>query len=159
MAQTYTVTDACPICGDTMTIARLECGNCGSALEGAFRLGTSTRGAATAGQRGDETRFGRLARLDQTQLEFVEAFLSCRGVIKNMEDMLGISYPTVKARLAAVLEAMGVAGDDEPPAADQRRARREILAELAAGRITTEAAHALLLQAPTASGDDEQDDD
>lgn len=71
--------------------------------------------------------------------------MQCRGVIKNVEDMLGISYPTVKARLNNVLEAMGFDADDDQPDADRRRNRREILADLAAGRITTAEAHEKLL--------------
>ena len=159
MPQTYDVDGACPVCGDTMVVTRLSCGRCGSSLEGAFRLttplagGTAVRGAVPAA-RGELARFGRLARLDHTQLEFVETFLRCEGVIKNVEDMLGISYPTVKRRLANVLTTMGFALDEDQPAvAEARRMRREILADLAAGRITTEEAHRKLAE-NQASGDD-----
>ncbi len=70
--------------------------------------------------------------------------------------MLGISYPTVKARLASVLETMGFGPDGESAAPERREARREILADLAAGRITTEKAHRLLARegAGEQSGDD-----
>ena len=157
---THEVDGACPVCGSAMTVMRLGCPQCGSALEGAFVLtGHATAGATPRSglllSRADvDSRFGRLARLDRPQLEFVEAFLLCRGVIKNVEDMLGISYPTVKARLANVLDAMGFDLGEEPPAADLRRARREILADLAAGRISTEEAHALL-QRNQVPGDDD----
>lgn len=151
MPDTYEVDPTCPVCGDRMVVSRLTCGHCGSALEGAFRVrgGTASgplgprAGGRTARGEG-EARFGRLARLDATQLEFVETFLQCRGVIKNVEDMLGISYPTVKTRLADVLSAMGFGPEEELPDGDRRRERREILADLAAGRISTEEAHRLL---------------
>jgi len=104
--------------------------------------------------RGEE-RFGRLARLNDEQLEFVEVFLRCRGVIKNVEDMLGVSYPTVKGRLNAVLEALGLASDDDIAPAEQRRMKREILNDLAAGRITTDEAHELLARVQLL-GDDER---
>jgi hypothetical protein len=139
----------------------MTCGHCGSALEGAFIVGgrqdgLPVRRSVPLGARADlEARFGRLARLDAAQLEFVEAFLRCRGVIKNVEDMLGISYPTVKARLANVLEAMGFAADEEQLAPESRRQRREILADLAAGRITTEEAHRQLARAQSAGEDEE----
>src|SRR5215471_2669360 len=137
-----------------MVISRLSCRNCGSALEGAFSLRDQSSGFDTqlwqSGAPGDEARYGRLARLDGTQLEFVEIFLRCRGVIKNVEDMLGISYPTVKARLADVLAAMGFGPEEDLPDGDQRRERREILADLAAGRISTEEAHRLLGRQPDA---------
>ncbi len=158
MAQTFDVTDECPVCGGMLIVTQLTCERCSSSLAGSFRLASAP--IAGSASRGDETRFGRLARLDATQLEFVETFLRCRGIIKNVEDMLGISYPTVKARLAGVLETMGVATDEDIPAAARRRAqRRKILADLAEGRITTEEAHTLLLnlQAAPESVDDADD--
>jgi hypothetical protein len=163
---THAFDGVCPVCGDQMVISRMTCGGCGSSLEGALRLSEPRTGVpagpdAVGGDPGAratshplaretrerqdaERRFGRLARLDDAQLQFVEAFLRCRGVIKNVEDMLGISYPTVKARLASALETMGFGAEDELPAADRRQARREILAALAGERITTEQAHRLL---------------
>jgi hypothetical protein len=166
MPQTYEVDGACPVCGAGMTVTRLSCGRCGSSLEGSFHLATphTQPGARRSGPiapRGEaESRFGRLARLNPAQLEFVETFLRCRGVIKNVEDMLGISYPTVKARLASVLEAMGFGSEDELPVAERRRVRRVILADLASGRITIEEAHRLLRnQAPDErEGDDEREE-
>lgn len=145
MERTHIIDSVCPVCGDEMVISRLSCGNCGSALEGSFALSTSSEeddADYSSGRRDEreESRFGRLARLDNVQLEFVEVFLRCRGIIKNVEDMLGISYPTVKARLADVLETMGLGTEEEMPSADHRRVRREILADLAAGRISTDEA-------------------
>src|SRR5215471_4781041 len=149
MSQRRRVSGICPVCGETMVVTRLSCGSCGSALEGTFQL--SEIGAAPAA--GAE-RFGRLARLDAAQLQFVEVFLRCRGVIKNVEDMLGISYPTVKARLANVLETLGFESDEERPAAD-RELRREILADLSSGRISVEEAHRRLRAQETSEGDDQ----
>jgi hypothetical protein len=159
MPQTWKAPEACPVCGDHLTITRLSCDRCGSALEGAFETLAGGEGARKSGPlgvaaRGDAARFGRMARLDDEQLEFVETFLRCRGVIKNVEDMLGVSYPTVRARLNAVLEAMGFGGDEEPATADRRRARREILSELAAGRISAEEAHELLGRAHALTDED-----
>lgn len=147
MAHTHEVDGSCPVCGNAMFVSRLSCDRCGSALEGAFTLTgqptTRKNGASLAGRESDD-RFGRLARLNDQQLEFVEVFLRCRGTIKDVEDMLGISYPTVKSRLANVLEAMGFSDDENTTA--PRHARRDILARLAAGSITTEEAHRLLAE-------------
>lgn len=152
MAQTWEAPTRCPVCGhDHLLVARLACPHCGSAVEGVFEPAGVARGRSEA--RG-ETRFGRLARLNDEQLEFVEVFLRCRGVIKNVEDMLGVSYPTVRGRLNAVLETLGLATDDDNSMAERRRMRREILADLSAGRITIEEAHELLARAP-APPDDE----
>jgi hypothetical protein len=40
-----------------------------------------------------------LANLSAEDQVFVMAFLRCSGSIKEMEEMFGISYPTVKSRL------------------------------------------------------------
>jgi len=178
MNQTWEAPELCPVCGhDHLLIERLRCPHCGSALEGAFeparhadaqsypaesgarRSGplASSAQAARSEARGEargEARFGRLARLSDEQLEFVEVFLRCRGVIKNVEDMLGVSYPTVRARLNATLETLGLAGDDDGMAVEQRRARREILNDLSAGRITADEAHALLARAQLLADDE-----
>jgi hypothetical protein len=37
----------------------------------------------------------------------VETFLKCRGNIKDVEKELGISYPTVRAKLDDVITALG----------------------------------------------------
>lgn len=167
MAQTFDVDGSCPVCGEAMIVTRLSCARCGSSLEGTFQLtGVPGRrtpsgplGARGGGRSEEEVRFGRLARLDAAQLDFVEAFLRCRGVIKNVEDMLGISYPTVKSRLANVLAAMGFGPEEDLPDGDQRRERREILADLRDGRISMEEAHRLLArpQGDEDVGDDEGD--
>lgn len=172
MGQTWEAPDVCPVCGhDHMIITRLRCPVCGSALEGEFEPrhdttahaahadGANRRSGPLAGIAGaparGEARYGRLARLSDEQLEFVEVFLRCRGVIKNVEDMLGVSYPTVKGRLNAVLDALGLSSDDDTAPAEQRRMRREILADLSAGRISADEAHELLARMPP-TGDDER---
>ncbi len=158
--QTHDVSGRCPVCGTIMTVTGLSWGAWGTSLDGSFHV-TGTTAAGRSGplpQRADaEARFGRLARLDAQQLEFVETFLRCRGVIKNVEDMLGISYPTVKARLGNVLDALGFAPEEELPVAERRARRREILADLAAGRITTEEAHQLLARNQSPAGEDDDD--
>jgi hypothetical protein len=144
LADLYDVDGVCPVCGASMTITRLHCERCASTLEGHFQL--SLNASTSEVQAVPERRFGRLVRLDSEQIEFVEAFLRCRGVIKNVEDMLGISYPTVKARLGNALTAMGFSADDEQNDPAWRRTRHEILADLSAGRITTEEAHQQLIR-------------
>jgi len=159
MAQTYDISSTCPVCGEAMIVSRLSCPHCASSLEGAFRVTeTSSNPSSPPGARAPDARFGRLARLDGAQLEFVETFLRCRGVIKNVEDMLGISYPTVKARLANVLESLGFGADDDALDAERRQARREILADLANGRISTEEAHTLLARNQVAPRDGDNDE-
>jgi len=119
-----------------MAITRMECGTCHSALEGQFAVNGQGRSTGES-----EGYFGRLERLTRGQLDFVETFLRCRGIIKNVEAMLDISYPTVKARLNNVIEALGFQVEEDMPDPERRRERREILQDLAQGKITTEEAH------------------
>lgn len=114
----------CPVCSDEMIVTRLKCTSCDTAIEGTFEL-------------------SKFARLSKEHLEFVETFLKSRGNIKEVERELGISYPTVRGRLDAVLEALGYRV--EPSAADEgaraKHARRkEILDALNRGELSSEEA-------------------
>ena len=95
----HDVIATCPVCSDELTITRLHCRSCGTALEGEFGVG----------------RFGRL---DREQLSLLESFLRSRGNLKEMERELGISYPTVRGRVDALVRALGFGDDADPLAAD-----------------------------------------
>jgi hypothetical protein len=41
----------------------------------------------------------QLARLNREDQVFVTAFVRCHGSIKEMEQIFGVSYPTIKSRL------------------------------------------------------------
>lgn len=41
----------------------------------------------------------RFEYLSAEQLYFIETFIKCRGSIKEVEKEMGISYPTVRAKL------------------------------------------------------------
>jgi len=110
----------CPVCGDALRVARLECDACSTAIEGDF----------------DNGRIGRLTR---EQIAFVEVFVECRGKIKDVEERLGLSYPTVVARLEAVVEAMGAPRRTETRTSGQEEVD-EILSALARKEITAESA-------------------
>ncbi|HEY7738179.1 MAG TPA: DUF2089 domain-containing protein [Candidatus Limnocylindria bacterium] len=123
----------CPVCSGELEISRLHCGSCGTTIEGEFGVG----------------RFGRLSR---EQMTLLESFLRSRGNLKEMERALGISYPTVRARVEALVQALGL-GDGEPieivddedaTEGDEvaTSARREILEKLAKGDIDSAAAAA-----------------
>lgn len=120
---TNTVIARCPICSESLRVVRLECDSCGTSLEGSFTLG----------------RFHSLA---PEQLEFLETFIRSRGSFKDVERELGISYPTVRSRLDAVIRALGFPSQAEPDRDSERR--KEILRELAEGRIAPDDAATLL---------------
>ena len=79
----------CPVCAGELAISRLHCRTCGTTLEGEFGVG----------------RFGKLTR---EQLALLESFLRSRGNLKEMERALGISYPTVRARVESLVQALGL---------------------------------------------------
>ncbi len=124
----------CPICNGELAVTRLHCRSCGTTLEGDFNV-------------------GRFARLSREQFALLESFLRSRGNLKEMERELGISYPTVRARVDALLRALGLADGDAAdetveaetgdgaataapgPAADAAAARRMILERLARREI------------------------
>ena len=119
----HDVISTCPVCSNELSVTRLHCASCGTSLEGVFSVG----------------RFGRLNR---EQLALLESFLRSRGNLREMERELGISYPTVRARVEALVRALGFGprSDAEPedddaatvrvatPAAETRSAILERLA-------------------------------
>ena len=71
---------------------------------------------------------------------FLELFLRCRGNLRDVERSLGLSYPSVRARLDALLASLGYTPAASPDSPDSPDRRREILQSLDAGRLTPEEA-------------------
>lgn len=90
---------------------------------------------------------GRFHALAPEQLEFLEVFIRARGNFKDVERVLGISYPTVRSRLDAVIRALGFPSQATPDGEVERR--KEILRELAEGRIAADDAANLLETEPS----------
>jgi hypothetical protein len=71
----------------------------------------------------------------------------CEGTLKRVEKELGISYPTVRARLEDVIRAMGFEMISDYPAELSRIStgeRSRILDQLSRGEISSEEALAQL---------------
>lgn len=77
-----------------------------------------------------------LARLTADDQLFVAAFVRSHGSIKKMEELFGISYPTVKNRLNRIGEAFAFAQVQVEPSGE----REEILDRLERGDITVDEA-------------------
>ena len=114
----------CPVCGDNLAVTRLHCRNCDSALEGQFSL-------------------GRFYQLSPQQLAFVETFIRCEGKLTRLQDELGMSYPTARARLTEVIQSLGYEVDQETDSVSPEE-RKRILQQLSAGELSSEEAMALL---------------
>jgi hypothetical protein len=130
----HDVISTCPVCSSELAVTRLHCRSCGTTLEGDFSVG----------------RFGRLSR---DQMTLLESFLRSRGNLRDMERELGISYPTVRSRVEALVRALGFGprGDDDDtdeaaatPPAPAGGSRQEILERLARHDIGAEEAAAAI---------------
>ncbi len=120
----------CPVCDAALQVTELSCTRCETRLVGVFPPPP-------------------LARLPLEQQRFVEVFLRCRGVLRDVERALGVSYPTVRARLDAAVDALeDLTPPPSPPETTRpdraEEKRKEILQAVAEGRTdAAEAAQAL----------------
>ena len=101
--------------GRPMVVERVRLTDQDVAIEGAFEL-------------------PELARLSAEDQVFVAAFVRSHGSIKEMEQVFGVSYPTVKARLNRISAALSFVETDVSPS------RSEILERLARGEISADEA-------------------
>jgi hypothetical protein len=127
----HDVISTCPVCSNELAVTRLQCRSCGTSLEGDFSVG----------------RFGRLTR---EQLTLLESFLRSRGNLREMERELGISYPTVRSRVEALVRALGFGPRSDADADDAAtepatgRTREEILEAVARHEMSAEDAAAAI---------------
>ncbi len=109
----------CPACGEALLVSGLVCGHCETRVEGHF----------TASE---------FALLPPGPLEFLRLFMKSRGNLKEVERILGLSYPTVRARFEQLLLALGYEYDPAPEAAHEERG--QILDALSHGELSAEEA-------------------
>jgi len=113
----------CPSCDQPLTVTELNCPVCQISMRGHFQRGC------------------RFCGLEQEQARVLDVFLSCGGVLRDMEKVLGISYPTVRSRVDAMLNALGYTPREEARTIEEvAEQRKAILDQLQAGEITAEEA-------------------
>ncbi len=76
----------------------------------------------------------QLARLDVEDEVFIIAFVRSHGSIKEMEQVFGVSYPTIKSRLTRIANRLEFVEINPTPS------RTEILNRLKKGEISAEEA-------------------
>ncbi len=102
---------ACPACDSALEVTRLACARCEMQLEGRFE-------------------FPELLRLSRDDLDFVLAFVRSSGSLKELGQLRGQSYPTVRNRLNEIIARLTV------PTSDPEKERRRILDAIAGGTMT-----------------------
>lgn len=113
------VVSTCPVCAGELAIGRLSCTACKTAIETTLPIPP-------------------FFRLPEDLQEFVMVFLRCRGNIRDVEKVLGISYPTVCKRLDLVNALLG---NTAPPSSANSS---DILEQLERGDISAKEAAQLL---------------
>jgi hypothetical protein len=89
------------------------------------------------------------AGLPEEDLHFLRIFVQCEGRIREMESAMGVSYPTIKARMAQLKAVLAQKSAPSAPHAETRgEPQAAILGDLQAGRITFEQAREKLTQLP-----------
>jgi hypothetical protein len=104
--------------GKPITVERVRLADSGIAIEGSFSLPT-------------------LAGLSAEDQVFVMAFVRAHGSIKGMEEMFGISYPTVKNRINRIARQFQFV-EIVPPSS--REDVEDVINELERGDITADEA-------------------
>lgn len=126
----------CAYCGGELLVRELHCRQCDTTTRGSFRPG---RDAGFA--QGQLPVLQRFARLSPEQLQLLEAFVRCEGKLNRLQEEIGVSYPTLRGRLNEMLQAMGFTPQEEKaPKID----RRQVLDDLATGKISAEEATRIL---------------
>jgi hypothetical protein len=74
----------------------------------------------------------QLARLSLEEQVFITAFVRTHGSIKEMEQVFGVSYPTIKSRLTRIADSLQFVETNPTPS------RAEILDRLKRGEITAQ---------------------
>ena len=127
---THELPSECPLCRGELQVTQTTCTDCGVQMTGQFMLAP-------------------YRSLDAEQARFMETFLRCRGVIRDVEAALGISYPTVRGRLDGLLAALNFADGPHPappapppasPTETKAARRREILTAVENGTLDAETA-------------------
>ena len=124
----YPMPTRCPVSGDPLEVTRLEAPTSGVVIEGRFVP-------------------NEFALMPAKQLEFLRLFVRTKGNLKEIERILGVSYPTVRQRMESMLQSLGYQADEgveatreqfeqDQQARAKQRAKSDILAALERGDIT-----------------------
>lgn len=120
----YKAPGKCPVCGEKLSITKLNCPKCTTTIEGDFHP-------------------CEFCRLPDDDLEFIKVFIKCRGNIKDVEKELGISYPTVRGKLDTAIKGLGYEIPSKELIKEKAAisaTRNEIIDQLSKGEISSKEA-------------------
>ncbi|OLZ10644.1 DUF2089 domain-containing protein [Sulfobacillus thermosulfidooxidans] len=112
------VLTTCPSCRHPLEITALHCPHCDIVIQGRFHNSPALS-------------------LSEDQLAFLKVFVLSRGNLKEIERILGISYPTVRNKLDQLVEVFqGRPGEEtsSPP----KVSRNEILQRIAQKELSVQ---------------------
>ena len=98
-------------------MVRMECADCGTEVNGAYQLCP-------------------VCRLDGDSKKLYDLFIEARGNLKRVQRALGLSYPTVRARIEEMLQHLGQGRLSRDP--------QTVLARVRAGELSVDEAERLL---------------
>jgi hypothetical protein len=130
----------CPFCHGELVVTEFSCRQCDVTSHGRF-----TPGPVAEFEAAQLPVLRRFARLSSEQLELMETFVRCEGKLNRLQEEVGLSYPTLRSRLNDMLQAMGFTPQQQETM--QRVERKQVLDDLAAGKITAAEAATLLREA------------
>jgi hypothetical protein len=116
----YPMPTHCPVSGEPLEVTRLHCPTSGVTIEGRFQP-------------------NEFALLPAENLEFLRLFVKVRGNLKEIERIMGLSYPTIRQRFEAMVTVLGYEAIAEPRPANAEK-RSEILGRLERGELSAEEA-------------------
>lgn len=118
----YTAPHQCPTCGSGLEIRELSCPTCDTIVRGRWAPSP-------------------FSRLNADQQTFLSIFVRSRGNLSDVERTLGVSYPTVRAKLEEVIAALEEPASEpaEPPSE-----RAAILERIASGELPVDEGMAIL---------------
>lgn len=127
--------EACPTCDSAkLSIAEVTCDACGTQVR---------------------SRYSRcpFCSLTEDQQTFLLLFVRSRGNLKDLEKTLGVSYPTVRAKLDDIVERLAPPAVTATPAPASAPAtltdpRQAVLAKVQAGELSPAEALAWLSREP-----------
>jgi len=80
----------CPSCSSQLSVKSLVCERCQTEIQGQYELPL-------------------VARLSTDDQSFILEFIKASGSLKEMANLLGLSYPTVRNRLDEIIERVKIA--------------------------------------------------